>query len=175
MAINLFLNRISKVEFLKIVKTIVYFIYRNQVITQDIVVFIHNLSKGYDLSDEEFEDIFLIDARYKLNLTELIATSDKQANKMLLFFMLLFANIFNDSNLKEYYKKENILEELPIDSTVLNEIKDLTQEYIEYSIKIYNYIYSKNQKISKSFLLLDMEELNALSQQDKNSFLYILY
>jgi len=175
MAINLFLNRVSKAEFLKIIKTVIYLIHRNQIISQDIVVFIHNISKGYDLSEEEFEDIFLIDARYELDFTKLIASLDKQANKMLLFFILLFATIFNKSNLQEYYEKEEILKQLPIDSTILDKINNLTKKYIEYSIKIYNYIYSKDENSSKSFLLLDIEELNLLSLQEKNSFLYTLY
>ena len=179
MAINLLLHRLSKRDFVKIIKAVIYIIYRKEVLNKELVFFIYNLAKMYNLSDEEFEDLFLIDARYELRLNSVIKDLDKQAIKIMLFIMLIFDNIFPHLELKEHYIKHNILNSMPIDKDIINDIQTLCQSYIDITLRLHNFIYSKendtNSNTSQNFFLLDIKKLNSLSKKERYAFLYTLY
>lgn len=105
MAINLFLNRVNKEEFIEIIKTVIYLVYKKTSLTPDIVQFIIHLTKFYNFNDKELENLFIIDTRDDLNIKDTISKLTKQSSKILLFLMTLFLEIFDDIDLETYIKK----------------------------------------------------------------------
>ncbi len=192
MAINLFLNRVNKEEFIEIIKTVIYLVYKKTSLTPDIVQFIIHLTKFYNFNDKELENLFIIDTRDDLNIKDTISKLTKQSSKILLFLMTLFSEIFDDIDLDDLYKKEKILKQLPIDKQLQKNILKQTQKYIENTIVMHYFIYDKktpfymeftnalkvtnnSKEKHKQFFLIDFEKLEQLQELEKRAFLETLY
>ncbi len=182
MAINLFLKNLPKDEYKEIIKTIILLLSKKSVVNRRMIFFINRLSKYYNFSDEELDRLYFIDTRYKLKVVDVVQNLSSNSTKMLLFLMVIFDEVFQEVKLDKYYKKEKILKQFPIDEDIQKEIVNLSKEYLEKTIDIYNYIYKdsdtffdKNKKYYKKFFLLDFKRLRKISKKEKKIFLQILY
>jgi hypothetical protein len=173
--VSFYLATLSKEECKDILHTVVYMIYRHTPLTPQMQYFINTLGKLKDFDDEDFDDIYFLDARDELNYHEKIEKLDLYANKILLFFLLVFAQIFDEIELDKYYKKEELFDYLPFDDEKIKELDELVEEYLKITFRLHNYIYGKSafskEEKYKKFFLLDFEKLDELNYKQKESFL----
>ena len=191
MAINIFLNNLEKEDIKEILKSVIYLIYRKTPLTQEIIVFILELTKYYNFNDDEFEKLFIIDTRYELDIKDTISQLSKESSKMLLFFLVLFAEIFDEIDLDSIYRDFNIYDKLPISPNMQDRIIKATKDYITKTIIMHYFIYDKelpffvkftnihnlvdisNEKY-KHFFIIDKKKIDELTQIEKISFLQSL-
>ena len=191
MAVNIFLNRVKKREFKAIHKAIIFLIYRKRPLSNDIIDFITNLAKFYHLNDQELEELFFVDTRYNLNIEDTIIELSKQANKMLLFFLTIYAEIFDEIDLDDIYKEYELLKKLPISKQMQKNITTHTKEYIDKTVIMHHYIYNKkvpfilsianamdiidlSKEKDKHFFIIDREKIDKLSKEERVLFILTL-
>ena len=191
MAINIFLNRVNKDEFIEILKVVIFLVYRKTPLTEDIIQFINHLAKFYHFNDNELESLFTLDTRDSLNIEDTITNLSKPSSKMLLLFLTLFAEIFDEIDLEDIYDKEKLFKQLPISPKMQKNIIETTKEYIDKTIVMHYFIYNKKipfyqefanalnlMDISKHknrhFFIIDLHKINSLKKTEKIEFIYTL-
>ncbi len=191
MAVNIFLNRVKKDEFIEILKVVIFLVYRKTPLTEDIVQFINHLAKFYHFNDNELENLFTLNTRDNLDIENTITNLSKSSSKMLLFFLTLFAEIFDEIDLEDIYDKEKLFKQLPISPKMQKNIIDVTKEYIDKTIIMHYFIYNKkipfyqefantlnlmdiSKQKNRHFFIIDIYKLNILEKSEKIAFIYTL-
>ncbi len=191
MAINLFLNRLEREEFIEIQKIVIFLLYRKAPLSKEVISFITHLAKSYHFTDQEMKELFWIDVRYGLEMEQRISHLTKHASKMLLFFLVLYAEIFDEIALEEIYDAYGLSEELPISKKIQKRIRKTTQAYIDETIIMHHFLYDKkipfyleiahdidvlelsNHK-DQHFFIVDNKKLSRLKESEKYAFLWTL-
>jgi len=183
--INTILSNINKDDFTKVFKSLSYSIYQDKVLSFDEVNYLNGLIKRFSSDDQKVHEIFSIDSRYELNFKNILEEMSLSSCKTLLFLFAITAEVFENNALKKYLKNK-VLDELPFDPEIENELLEVGFNYVKSSIKIYDLIYSveskgffskKDDSEVKSYEKLDFiseDNLLALEEKEKNAFIKIL-
>ena len=191
MAINIFLNGIEKDDIKDILKTVIYLIYRKTPLTQEMISFILEFGRYYHFNDTEFEELFIVDTRYNFDIQDTVSSLSKEGNKMLLFSLVLFAEIFDEIDLDDIYDELKIYTKLPIGKSMQKSIIKATKDYVKKTIIMHYFIYDKklpfyvefaniqnwvdiSDEKYKHFFIVDRQKIDSLSKKEKIAFLKAL-
>jgi len=182
--IGFLIEDISKDDFIKILKSVVFIIYRKTDLTREIIDFIQKIASYANLNESDLQNIFMIDTRYHLDFKDVIASMELKSSKVMLIILVLFSELFEEIDLSKTYKKMKFFDHIPMDDDYIDEIIKHTKDYLKITKKIYDDVYldkslkekifSKDEESIKKFFLLDMDKIRELSKEDKENFLKIL-
>jgi hypothetical protein len=168
-----------------ILKILVFAIYRNNLLSDENIDYINHICYMIGFSDDEIENIFLIDTRYELDFEEIISNMHQNSIKILVIILHIYAKVFDDTNLIKYTKNK-IYNLLPLDSTTIKDIVNYTYEYISVAVDIYNTIFDIKSNIIfgkkdtdktpmfKKFFLIEQDKLDSATYQNKEYFIKCL-
>ncbi|WP_201523836.1 DUF726 domain-containing protein [Aliarcobacter butzleri] len=179
--INAILGLLGKEDAVKIFNTLIYSINQDKTLEKEEVEYISRLVNVYALSNEQINQIFLIDTRLEINFEELKENFTICNWKVFLFLSFFTGELFQNNKLRNFIKTK-ILKSI---SSIDNEIMKLTQDYISLSKNLYDAVYNtknkglfarneKNIKNYEKLFIIDEEKLTLINKAEKESFMKIM-